>query len=158
MAGVVLEGGGVGRECFNTESQEGGSVPHPGLDAASSGKVSAPGPGSPSPAQPQIDSAQRPDWPETEQWWSWKGKITTLIQRTETKGLMELMLLFNNLWGKNKKGGRLKWNWIDVKAAHLNRRGLGFLRMLLWRQMSLKKKWKTIFCHNVELSWWWCSP
>lgn len=72
-AGVKGDGRGVvGREgwgggCFNTESQEGGSVPHPGLDAASSGKVSAPGPGSPSPAQPQIDSAQRPDWPETEQ-------------------------------------------------------------------------------------------
>lgn len=60
-------GVGGGRVCFNTESQEGGSVPHPGLDAASSGKVSSPGPGSPSPAQPQIDSAQRPDWPETEQ-------------------------------------------------------------------------------------------
>lgn len=53
--------------CFSRESQEGGSVPHPGLDAASSGKVSSPGPGSPSPAQPQTDSIQRPDWPEPEQ-------------------------------------------------------------------------------------------
>lgn len=56
----------LGEGCFSRESQEGGSVPHPGLDVASSGKVSFPGPGSPSPAQPQIDSAQRPDWPEPE--------------------------------------------------------------------------------------------
>lgn len=53
--------------CFSRESQEGGSVPHPSLDAASSGKVSAPGLEYPSPAQPQIDSAQTPDWPESEQ-------------------------------------------------------------------------------------------
>lgn len=45
----------------------GGSVPHPGLDVASSGKVSSPGPGSLSPAQPQTDSAQRSDWPKPEQ-------------------------------------------------------------------------------------------
>lgn len=87
------EGGGEGEDsakivgeegCFNRESQEGGSVPHPGLDAASSGKVSSPGPGSPSPAQPQNDSAQRPDWPgRADQWWSWKGKIKTLIQSAE---------------------------------------------------------------------------
>lgn len=54
----------------------GGSVPHPGLDAASSGKVSSPGPGCPSPAQPQTDSAQRPDWPET----SWNGTVKALLQ------------------------------------------------------------------------------
>lgn len=60
--------------CFNRESQEGGSVPHPGLDAASSGKVSSPGPGSPSPAQPQIDSAQTPGWPEPGQWGGRNGK------------------------------------------------------------------------------------
>lgn len=63
--GSARSGGEVGVEgCFNRESQEGGSVPHPSLDAASSGIDSSPGPGSPSPAQPQIDSAQRPDWPE----------------------------------------------------------------------------------------------
>lgn len=53
----------LGQGCFR-ESQEGGSVPHPGLDAASSGKVAFPSPGSPSPAQPLIDSARTPNWPE----------------------------------------------------------------------------------------------
>lgn len=56
----------LGKRCFSRESQEGGSVPHPGLDVPSSGKVSFSGPGFLSPAQPQIDSAQRPDWPEPE--------------------------------------------------------------------------------------------
>lgn len=66
--------------CFSRESQEGGSVPHPSLDAASSGKVSAPGLEYPSPAQPQIDSAQTPDWPESKQLWRWNSRIKTLIQ------------------------------------------------------------------------------
>lgn len=62
--GIQLNRGGVGGMLQQRESGGEGSVPHPGLDAASSGKVSSPGPESPSPVQPQIDSAQRPDWPE----------------------------------------------------------------------------------------------
>lgn len=72
--------GGEGVRCFSRESQEGGSVPHPGLDAASSGKVSVPGLESPSPAQPQIDSARTPGWPEPERLGRWNGKIKTLTQ------------------------------------------------------------------------------
>ena len=65
--------------CFSKEIEEGGSVPHPGLDAASSGKASAPDPGSPSPTQPQSGSVQRPGWPEPQQRWSRKGKVKQLI-------------------------------------------------------------------------------
>lgn len=36
---------------------------------------------------------------------------------------------------------------IEIKAAHLNRRGLEFLRLLLWGQMSLKKKGNIFICH-----------
>lgn len=56
-----------GRRDASGENQEGGSVPHPSLDAASSAKVSSPDPESPSPVQPQIDSTRMPSWPKAQQ-------------------------------------------------------------------------------------------
>lgn len=61
--GGVVGGGGARTQ----RVRRGRSVPHPGLDAASSGKVFSPDPGSPSLARPPADPAQRTGWPGSEQ-------------------------------------------------------------------------------------------
>lgn len=87
--------------------RRGRSVPHPGLDAASSGKAFSPDPGSPSLARPPAGPAQKRGWPETAG--RVKGDKTNMAHQNQMSLKAHLRKReITRVWG-------LMWHWCRAK-------------------------------------------